>query len=228
VTQIRLLNERTAKGGPPAHTVYAQVFADGGVCVMVPPDPTPSWLTSLGLSRVLASARANGDKLTVHVEPGDARAQAPVLKAIEGAGYAGDFEAVPQMIGYNNGSTTLHFAVETARVDLMLEQLGLGANIESRDAGGRTPLLLAAEMGRTEMVRRLVERGADYRARDDLQNTVLMYAAQVGDIATVRLLYVAGADLNARGQNDMTALAVATKCQQDEVASLLRGMGARE
>jgi hypothetical protein len=228
VTQTRLLDERRQRGALGPHEIDAQVFADGGICVRVPPDPTPTWLTANGLKVVLAIGHANGDRLAVHIEPGDEKAQAGALRAIDAAGYTGAFSEVPKMIGYKNRMATIHHAVESARADIVLEQLALGTSIEARDGDGYTPLLLAAMQGRTAIFQVLVQRHADFRARDRFQNTALIYAAQVGDVGIARHLYILGADLGAKGQNGLTALQVATQCGHREVAQLLQAVSASE
>lgn len=68
--------------------------------------------------------------------------------------------------------TLLHRIAWIADAALVDVALGLGAEIEARDAEGRTPLLVAADGGNAETLIRLVERGADLSARDHAGHTV--------------------------------------------------------
>jgi len=228
LTNARLLDERIRQGGIRPHKVYVHVFSDGGVCLLVPPLGTGTWLTPMDLKRVLDIARSHDDRLQVFVESGDAGLQAAVQKVVAGSGLARDPAVAEKLLGYSGGTTTLLNAVEDARLDLVEDLLDRGANLEAQDARGYTGLILAAYRGRIPILRRLVQAGVNVNARDRHGNSVLLFAAQHGDVRMVKLLVDAGADLNMRGQNSYTALKVAKLTGQVDVAALLESRGAQE
>lgn len=228
LTNARLLDERTKQGGIRPHAIYVHVFADGGVCVLVPPLTTGTWLTPLQLKRVLEIAKSQGDRLQVYVEPGDERIQAPVQGIIAESGLSRAPGEVEKALGYSGGTTTLLNAVEDARLDIVEELLNRGANLESQDARGYTPLILAAYRGRNPIIHLLVKSGANVNARDRHGNSVLLFASQHGDAQIVKSLMEVGADPNVRGQNGYTALKVAKLTGHDDLASFLESKGAVE
>lgn len=228
LTNARLLDDRRRQGGIRSHMVHAHVFADGGVCILVPPLGTGTWLTPMELKRVLEVAKSHDDRLQVFVEQGDAKLQAPVQKVIAESGLARDQGAAERLISYSGGTTTLLNAIEDARLDLVEELLNRDVSLENQDARGYTGLILAAHRGRIPILRLLMRAGANVNARDRHGNSVLLFAAQQGDMQVVRLLVEAGADLNLRGQNGYTALKVAKLTHQIDVAAFLESKGAQE
>lgn len=227
LTNARLLDERNRQGGIGSHKVHVHVFADGGVCLLVPPLDTGTWLTPMDLKRVLEIARSHDDRIQVFVESGDAELQASVQEVVAEAGLTQDPGVAERLIGYSGGTTTLLNAVEDARLDLVEDLLERGVNLEAKDARGYTGLILAAYRGRIPILRRLVQAGANANARDRHGNSVLLFAAQHGDVQTVSMLAEAGADLNMRGQNGYTALKVAKLTGQTDVAAFLESKGAQ-
>lgn len=86
LTNAGLLDERRRKDGIRSHLVDVQVFADGGVCILVPPLTTGTWLTPVELKRALDVAKTHADRLRVYTEPGDAKLQKPVFDVVVGSG----------------------------------------------------------------------------------------------------------------------------------------------
>jgi hypothetical protein len=228
LTNARLLDERRKQGGIRSHLIYVHVFDDGGVCVLVPPLATGTWLTTMELKRVLEVAKSHDDRLQLYVEPGEATMQAPVQGIIAESGLIWDPAVPERLLGYSGDTTTLLNAVEDARVDLVEELLQRGVNLEAQDARGYTGLILAAFRGRIPILRLLVKAGANVNARDRHGNSVLLFAAQHGDTQIVKLLVDAGADLNVRGQNGYTALKVAKLTRHVDVGEFLQSRGAQE
>ncbi len=228
LTNARLLDERRRRDGIRSHFVDVQVFADGGACVLVPPMGTGTWLTAIELKRVLAVAKTHDDRLRVYVEPGEPKLQKLVLDVIAQSGLSRAQGAAPRLLGYSGGTTTLLYAVEDARLDLVEEIVQRGVSLEAQDARGYTALILAAYRGRNSILRLLAQAGANVDARDRHGNSVLLFAAQYGDREIVKLLVEAGADPNVRGQNGYTALRVAKLTGHAEAALFLESKGADE
>jgi hypothetical protein len=221
-----LLDGERGKGPRPI-AMIAHVLPDGGVRLYCKPSPVPTWLTAKELGRALTVAKDRGASLEVDLEPGDARLQEPVLAAIDRAGYARNARSgtpPPRL----KGTTTLHWAVMFARLDIVRDMAGRGADLEARDDEQCTPLLRAALFNRASIVEALLDAGADMRAKDPNANTVLHFLVQSGDLAAVKRLVDAGADLHARGEKGYTPLAAARVCKQREVEAFLRSRGARE
>lgn len=228
LTNARLLDERRRKDGIRSHLVDVQVFADGGACVLVPPFTTGTWLTAVELRRVLEVAKTHDDRLRVYTEPGDGKLQKPVLDVVAGSGLSRVPGAAPRLLGYSGGTTTLLYAVEDARLDIVEELIARGVNLEAQDARGYTALILAAFRGRIPILRLLIQSGANVNGRDRHGNSVLLFAAQHGEREIVKLLVEAGADPNVRGHNGYTALKVARLTDHAEVAWFLESMGTQE
>jgi ankyrin repeat protein len=70
-------------------------------------------------------------------------------------------------------------------VKLLLEK---GADVDSKDMGGRTPLSWAARNGHEAVVTLLLEKGADVHSKDKDGRTPLSWAAGNGHEAVVKLL----------------------------------------
>lgn len=228
LTNARLLDERRRNGGIHSHSIYVQVFADGGVCILVPPLATGTWLIPSELKRVLDIAKSHDDLLRANIEPGDAKMQAPIQEIITKSGLNEAPGVTERLLGYSGGTTTLLNAVEDARLDIVEDLLQRGVNLEVQDARGYTGLILAAYRGRIPILRSLLQAGANVNARDRHGNSVLLFAAQHGDRQIVKQLLEMGTDPNLRGQNGYTALKVAKLTGHAEVASFLESKGARE
>lgn len=227
-TNSRLLDERRRQGGIRSHIIHVHVFGDGGVCILVPPLATGTWLTPMELKRVLEVAKSHDDRLQVYVEQGNAKMQAPIQEIIAESGLARDPGVAERLLGYSGGTTTLLNAVEDARLDLVEELIGRGIELEAQDARGYTGLILAAYRGRIPILRLLLQAGANLNACDRHGNSVLLFAAQHGDIQIIRHLVERGANLNARGQNGYTALKISKLTRHADVAEFLQSRGAQE
>jgi uncharacterized protein len=104
----------------------------------------------------------------------------------------------PVTVAEADGTTALHLAVRSDRLDLVQALLKAGANANASTRYGITPLTLAATNGSPSIVAALVEAGANANAANPEGETVLMVAARSGNVAVVDRLLAAGADVNAR------------------------------
>ncbi|OGS50201.1 MAG: hypothetical protein A3K65_09755 [Euryarchaeota archaeon RBG_16_68_12] len=228
MTRMRLLDEQRLRVGLSPQALHVHVYDDGGLCLLAPGDPEPTWLALNQLQRVLEIAKGHGDRLTISQERGDGRLSPIVRQVVEASALPLATARPPRQVAYFGGTTTLHYAVDIARVDIVEDLARRGANLEARDQRGYSPLILAAFKGRTPALRILLEAGASVKAHDRHGNGVLLFAAQWGGLEAVKLLLGAGADMTVRGQNGYTALTVAKLCKQAEVAQFLGSRGAPE
>jgi ankyrin repeat protein len=90
-------------------------------------------------------------------------------------------------------------AIKRANVQLVLDLLGRGADVNALDRYGQTALMRAAHAGHRELVETLIAQGADLNitAKHGLSALMLAVIAEHAEIA--RLLAKAGADLSLRG-----------------------------
>jgi len=124
--------------------------------------------------------------------------------------------------------TLLHQMVSTNRADAADILLGLGADMEFRDAQGRTPLYAAAEKGHRRAFDVLYEKWhANKNATESLTGRTLMHraAAERNPHAT-QLLLEAKASTEERDLEGQTPLYVAAKVGDVNIARLLVAGGA--
>src|SRR5512136_1395484 len=90
-------------------------------------------------------------------------------------------------------------AIKGGNVQIVLDSLGRGADVNARDRYGQTALMLAAHAGYRAIVEILIAHRAnlDITAKDGL--SALMLAVIAGHAEVARLLAQAGADLSLRG-----------------------------
>ncbi|NBU62756.1 MAG: ankyrin repeat domain-containing protein [Chlamydiae bacterium] len=110
-----------------------------------------------------------------------------------------------------------------------LEKLRLlinnGAQVNSKDPGGRTALWSAVAYGKKESVSLLLENGAQVNAKDNSGRTALWQAISNGNKEMVRLLLENGADPNLKDNSNHTPI----QCTNDEeMKKLLRQFGAKD
>lgn len=84
-------------------------------------------------------------------------------------------------------------------VQVILDLLGSGADVNARDRYGQTALMLAAQAGHSEVVEILIARQADLDITAKYGLSALMLALIAGHIEVAALLVKAGADLSLRG-----------------------------
>ena len=90
-------------------------------------------------------------------------------------------------------------AIKRGDVGIVLDLLGRGIDVDSRDRYGQTGLMLAAHAGHGEVVGTLIAHGANLNITAKFGLSALMLAVVAGHGDTARRLAAAGADLSLRG-----------------------------
>ncbi len=126
-----------------------------------------------------------------------------------------------------DGTTPLHWAVDSddaAQVDKLLAG---GANPNAKDRYGFSPLYFACTNGNGAIVQKLLKAGADPNFADVGGETALMTAVRSGSLEAVRALLVAGASVKAKdGVSGQTALMWAARTNNTAAIPLLVEYGA--
>jgi ankyrin repeat protein len=91
--------------------------------------------------------------------------------------------------------TPLHWASLYGHVQVVIELLGHGADIEAKQNGGWTPLHLACYNDHVTVVNELRSRGANIEAKNNTGNTPLHAAAIMDHLAIVKALLSGGANI---------------------------------
>jgi len=91
-----------------------------------------------------------------------------------------------------DGTTALHWAVQTDRVDLVDALISAGAKVKVTNRWGVTPLALAVTNGNPAITRALLKAGADPRAPVPGTGTPLLTAARSGNPDVIKALLDAG------------------------------------
>lgn len=134
---------------------------------------------------------------------------------------------VPPSQAELNGYQGLWAAVAEGDVSNTQNLVEAGADLETRDKGGRTPLLIAAHLSCNEVARVLLEAGADANALDDQRYDLITIAAVNNDVETIRLGLEYGADPGAvTSPYDGTALIAAAHLGHVETVQTLINAGA--
>ncbi len=166
---------------------------------------------------------------------GAAQDAAQTSKVFEAA-RAGDLARLEALIGSSpglvnardeEGSTPLHAAAESGRMNIALFLLGRGAEPDARNSLKQSPLLYAAYGGYTELVDTLIARGATSDQPDTFGNAPIHYAARQGQTAVVELLLAKGASFDGRGRGGRTPLHFAAANGRAEIVKLLAARGAK-
>lgn len=90
--------------------------------------------------------------------------------------------------------------------DTVARLIGIGTDLEVRDARGRTALMVATHRNHIEVARILIGAGADVNARDSIGDSPFLYAGAEGRIEILRLALAHGADLASTNRYGGTAL----------------------
>jgi ankyrin repeat protein len=128
----------------------------------------------------------------------------------------------------DDGSTCLHYAVQSGSVALVLLLLQQQAhvNVNAQTANGSTPLYLAAQKGQLDMVNVLLENGAHANLATSSGSGPLFAAAREGHVEILRILLLAGrAEVDARDNVRMTPLLVACDAGAKSVVDALLAEG---
>jgi ankyrin repeat protein len=90
-------------------------------------------------------------------------------------------------------------AIKRGDVQIVLDLLRLGTDVDARDRHGQTALMLAAHAGHREVVETLIAHRANLNITAKFGLSATMLALVAGHAEIVRLLAKAGADLSLRG-----------------------------
>jgi truncated hemoglobin YjbI len=129
------------------------------------------------------------------------------------------------------GRTLLHEAAAVGSLPFVELLLSLGADPDTKDAGGHTALYCVGNQcvagGAEKVVRALVQGGAGVDAHDGVKHcTSLHMAARRGNVEAARALLDCGANIEARDSLRDTPLRRSVNCDKAEVALLLLNRGA--
>ena len=90
-------------------------------------------------------------------------------------------------------------AIKRGDIQIVLDLLGQGTDVDARDRYGNTALMLAAHAGHREVVETLISHRANLNITAKFGLSALMLALAAGHEEVARLLAKAGADLSLRG-----------------------------
>jgi uncharacterized protein len=121
------------------------------------------------------------------------RGYAPVIATVKAALAA---KPVPAP----TASAALLAAATSGDADAAAIALRQGADLETKDGGGRTPLILAVTHDRVEVARVLVALGADPDAQDAQQDSAWLVTGVTGSVAMLEALLPAKPDLRLRNR----------------------------
>ncbi|MDD9901535.1 MAG: ankyrin repeat domain-containing protein [Alphaproteobacteria bacterium] len=107
--------------------------------------------------------------------------------------------------------TELAKAADYCDIDLCLELIGKGTNVNYQDPQGCTPLFHAARNGHDDVIQSLIDSGAKLDTTNQNHWTPLMIAAHMGHINTVKTLCDAGAKRDLTDNVGHSALVYAVK-----------------
>ncbi|KAG8529665.1 uncharacterized protein KY384_005146 [Bacidia gigantensis] len=120
--------------------------------------------------------------------------------------------------------TPLHFATYNGHLDLAVELISNGADVEALDDDSMTALHEAARQGRKDVVEILMEHGANVNTGDSNGGTPLSYAVRKGHRDVVEILMEHGANVNTGDSDGDTPLFHAVhNGHTDVVSQLLQG-----
>ncbi|KAL2033341.1 hypothetical protein VTO58DRAFT_104055 [Aureobasidium pullulans] len=125
------------------------------------------------------------------------------------------------------GFTPLLYAACGGHEDTVIALLDSGADVRSKDHGGRTALAYASNHGFQAVARVLLERGCDPDTEDNWQQTPLCLAAPKGYEGTVELLLKHGAHVDSKDDDGGTPLLVAARSGYEGIVELLLEHGAQ-
>lgn len=123
------------------------------------------------------------------------------LKSVEAAFKTKEIMPDAKLNGRTYGlgatSTLFHLAASKGNIEGMDLLLKYGADVESKDAGGKTPIMEAAKNKQANAIRWLVEEhNANIEANSKIGGGVMMWGAIFGDLDTVQALIDMGAPLD--------------------------------
>jgi serine/threonine protein kinase len=125
---------------------------------------------------------------------------------------------------YERSSSLLECAVIKDRKDIAELLIDKGADINSKDQGGKTPLYYMRSL---EMAQFLIAQGADVNVKAWDGTTPLFSAADQSNKEMAQFLIAQGADVNVKDKNGMTPLRLATMSGAKDIVEVLKSHGAK-
>ena len=114
-------------------------------------------------------------------------------------------------------------------IDVIIELLDEGVDINTLGSIRRPALTLAAYNGHMDIVKLLVEKGADLdMTSGNSEETAVIMATKLKEAEVVKFLVESGADVNIADLEGRTALNYANETDQSDLAAFLVGHGAVE
>jgi len=101
-----------------------------------------------------------------------------------------------------------------------------GADVNSRDEGGRTPLIWAAEYSNIKAVKQLLDHGAEIDAQENDGTTALLTATNGNDVKLATVLLDRGANIELHDAEEWTPLLRAISVKSLPMVELLVSRGA--
>lgn len=174
---------------------------------------------------IMKLVAGNEDKLNSAVKAtiGHACLNAGALEAAR----SGNLEALkshPNPLCHDAGFTSvLHYAAESARVDVIVYLIELRAHVDQKNKDGDSALHFAARNGCNEGCLILLKAGAEISIRNNTGATPLHAATEVGDTEMANALIELSSDVNVVDHEGMTPLHYTAMTGQVDVAAALLG-----
>ena len=125
-----------------------------------------------------------------------------------------------------NRDYVLYLAARQGSVDIVINMLEQGADINWTKNSGCTPLHIASQNGHVKVVSVLLEQGPDIDKATDDGCTPLYVASENGHVEVVRMLLEHGADINKAANGGGTPLSIASYKGRVKVVRMLLEQGA--
>ncbi|KAG8673742.1 hypothetical protein FPOAC1_007060 [Fusarium poae] len=130
--------------------------------------------------------------------------------------------ASPSEITKLDGWTALHLAAKEGHVDVVLELMKAGVDVDAKDVNLRTPLYLATWGGHTDVVHHLLQASADSSIANLYGATALHCAVKRGrELIVEQLLLSKDININAVDKSGVTALDEAIRKQNKAIICML-------
>lgn len=120
---------------------------------------------------------------------------------------------------------SLHRAIWDGNLEAVKSLLGVGLDLDARDAQGCTPLSRAIERRQPKIAKLLIEQGADVQARDKRGRQPLLWAARYGPDALVEKLMERGVDVTSADDHGKMPLVEAILHGRTAIAEILLRQG---
>jgi hypothetical protein len=127
---------------------------------------------------------------------------------------------------YSGGNTSLHVAAYYGRLKVCQYLLANGADLKALNSSQVTPLYMAVQGGNQKVVEYLLDQGADIKAKN-VEGSPIHCAAHLGNLDMLKFLISRGADFNEKNRYNESVLWYAERYNHPEMATYLRGLGAK-